>query len=681
MISFFLQNISITLAMSAVILLLLILSRLAGDKFTAKCRYVVWAVVMLRLAIPIGMGEGWLIQIELPAEEAVYEENTPAVPMQNDHLPADRISSDYTPSQSADVQYQPPEPVPAPEKNDFELPALTDVLRFLGIFYLVGAALYFSFRMFSHFAYTRSVKRWKTSVSETICAEYSALCDDLGIKRAPVLYSSARADSPMLCGYFRTLIILPENITETEQIRGILHHELTHYRRGDLWLKLVCLFAESLHWFNPLVHRASRRCEQEMELACDESVLSGMSADERVDYGCAMLEIVKQSHAKNSTLSAKYIGLTTHYSPKRTAVRERFENIVDTRRKKHGLYIMVLAVILCAAAGLAVSCQVDTGDVSEDETVDEMSDERENEISESSDTDYTDEPASTDPAEILQSCGLSPEESRYRFIMAFLTGDSATLEPMLGLDEGMGEVFKTLKFGDWSVKLDEDYEPNYEPFYEYMRPVDLTVEITESGISSLPVGEHTIRIYSDSYMYEIYLTISTAVRNQYLPPEERSDAYKALLKWLSVNETEIRLGNPENEDDNEIWCSDIGDYLGVNYGAMPLEDYERLAEICFGMTEFEPYIPLIKGNDGTYYVGGHGGTSLNMDFISETMNNDGTVSIVIKYYADHCGLIESELVEYILRDTGEVYNEIPVYAFEGMNVTPLSEFPPYVLIN
>ena len=46
----------ITLGMSLLILLMLILLKLIGGKFTAKCRYILWTLVMIRLAVPFSFG-------------------------------------------------------------------------------------------------------------------------------------------------------------------------------------------------------------------------------------------------------------------------------------------------------------------------------------------------------------------------------------------------------------------------------------------------------------------------------------------------------------------------------------------------------------------------------------------------------------------------------------------------
>ena len=45
----------ITLSMTVLILLMLLFERIFGGKFSAKCRYILWGLLLLRLAVPISV--------------------------------------------------------------------------------------------------------------------------------------------------------------------------------------------------------------------------------------------------------------------------------------------------------------------------------------------------------------------------------------------------------------------------------------------------------------------------------------------------------------------------------------------------------------------------------------------------------------------------------------------------
>lgn len=59
--------------------------------------------------------------------------------------------------------------------------------------------------------------------------------------------------SPMLLGIIKPQIILPQREYTKEGMEYILSHEMTHYKRKDLWVKLLIITARTIHWFNPFV--------------------------------------------------------------------------------------------------------------------------------------------------------------------------------------------------------------------------------------------------------------------------------------------------------------------------------------------------------------------------------------------------------------------------------------------
>jgi len=87
--------------------------------------------------------------------------------------------------------------------------------------------------------------------------------------RPPRLYYNQLATTPMIFGFFRPMIILPDKDYSAEQLYAILSHELTHLRRKDIFVKWLTLLATAMHWFNPLVWLVRREIDRNCELSCD----------------------------------------------------------------------------------------------------------------------------------------------------------------------------------------------------------------------------------------------------------------------------------------------------------------------------------------------------------------------------------------------------------------------------
>ncbi|MBQ3176944.1 MAG: hypothetical protein IJB52_03935 [Clostridia bacterium] len=372
---------TVSISMAAVIAAAFVLMHLFGKNFAARTRYLVWTILILRLCIPMGtLMVSPLVTLEVtpsavPAEEAAAETAEPA-------------ETEYMPSAEPAVRYEPvgqswdtaettvpawipetgeirveetkalsgvPESVPEPSEPvpSTDLPELWNrhILPGICVLWLTVALVLFFGQICGYLRLMGSMRRTMLVADPETKALYQTICEEMQIRRPPKLAVSALAGSPMVCGFFRTRVILPDMQLDPHALRGILTHELIHYRRGDVWRKLAALFARSLHWFNPLVHLMSARFMSDMEMACDEAALLGLDEENRRVYGMVMLDIVKRCHLRSGQL-------TTRFNPRKSAVKERFRNIMDTGVKTRGWWIIGVAAVLCLGAGVFVACEV-----------------------------------------------------------------------------------------------------------------------------------------------------------------------------------------------------------------------------------------------------------------------------------------------------------------------------------
>ena len=362
---FLLGIVEITLGMSLLILLMLMLLKFIGGKFTAKCRYILWTLVMIRLAIPLGFGILPAL-IEVPVETEPEGKIIAVIPDMEMSAPPQIIRDPLIYSRDTPVDYipVPSEPEPFASESVTEEPITwEDVKTYIPHIYLIGTAIFLLWNLLSYWIYTAKILHTAKEVYPYTQKIYEAVCRKKGLSRPPVLLVSPDVSSPAAFGLFRRRIVLPEIEFTENGLAGTLSHEVTHCRRGDLWIKAVCLLARALHWFNPLVHLAAFRCEMEMELSCDESVLAGCDENTRAAYGEVMLDIIKRCRRNRGAL-------TTHFNPRKNAVKARFTNILYGSGKKRGLWLIAVCLVLCLIAGAIVACQTEEADI-QDETVDE----------------------------------------------------------------------------------------------------------------------------------------------------------------------------------------------------------------------------------------------------------------------------------------------------------------------
>ena len=226
---------------------------------------------------------------------------------------------------------------------------ITDILLTL---WLAGVISCILWQGIGYYRLIRSLKGKSRSVERadlhTILQEQ---CADLVIDREIPLRVSAAADCPMLAGFIHPTLYLPdERISRTDAV-FIFRHELTHYKHGDLWLKLLLLAARCLHWFNPLVHLIARFAQEDIEAACDDAVVRGHDGAYRRAYGETILRsAIAQSQKRKALVSC--------FGDDKKTLMRRFEGLFDKSVKKRGVALVVMIVLLVGS----LSCTIAVGD-------------------------------------------------------------------------------------------------------------------------------------------------------------------------------------------------------------------------------------------------------------------------------------------------------------------------------
>ena len=181
------------------------------------------------------------------------------------------------------------------------------------------------------------------------------------------LLASPLVQTPMLIGFFRATILLPSEHLPDRDARLILAHELTHFRRGDQWKKLLVNVIQCIHWFNPIVYLLGRDFVRWLETSCDEEVVSPLSREQRKEYGYLLIDYAP---------TARYVGPKPYvsFASCRHKLERRISTMMKSNKKSHSLLGPVLAVVLVAgclsATAFAAASDVEqTTDVNSDVSV------------------------------------------------------------------------------------------------------------------------------------------------------------------------------------------------------------------------------------------------------------------------------------------------------------------------
>ena len=323
----FKRIVSMTLSGGALILLLLLLRPLLRDRLSKRWQYYIWLLVIVRLLLPAAPPNS-------PAEDAVITMNEAAVSV----IGYDANHSWANTRPEYDAESAPPEPTALQR-------FASAVWENLWVIWLAGALALLIRRITAYQSFVRYIRTgWETVDDPTLLDRVAETGAEIGVKRPIDLYINPLAASPMLLGIRKPCVILPTADLPPEDLRCVLLHELTHYRRRDVLYKWLMQITVCVHWFNPLVHWMSRESERMGELSCDEAVLKGLDEPGRRAYGGALLRAINTGGDYKPAMPSATLGESGKL------LKERLDTIM--RFKKPTRLAAVLSVLLAGVLGV-----------------------------------------------------------------------------------------------------------------------------------------------------------------------------------------------------------------------------------------------------------------------------------------------------------------------------------------
>ena len=315
---------------SVLILAVLLLRQCLKGKVSPRLQYGLWALVLLRLLIPVSFGS-----------TAVSVLN--AVERAEDRVPAPAVY--YVGGETPDLAPAEPDPSlpPAEQQTQYEQnlaqwqEELDAARAETGTPVTVGMVL-----MLLWAAGAALLGLWLVGVNLRFRRALGRSRKPLAVEGFPLpVYVTGAVPTPCLFGLVRPAVyVTPETAADGTVLRHSLAHELTHFRHRDhLWAALrgLCL---ALHWYNPLVWLAAGLSRRDGELCCDEATVKRLGEAERAAYGRTLLAVTCQGRADPLLTATSMTG--------GKGIQERI--VLLAKRPKTAARSLALVVLVSAAA-------------------------------------------------------------------------------------------------------------------------------------------------------------------------------------------------------------------------------------------------------------------------------------------------------------------------------------------
>ncbi|MEA4962215.1 M56 family metallopeptidase [Lutispora sp.] len=262
----FTNILEISAATSLVILGLKLLFPLLSKNYTAKWKFWVWMILAIRLILPFNFS--------LP--QAPVQFSIPESPIM--------VSETQTTMQQS-VQAGTPVMIHTPLSQQAAAPPVHTIsfIHVLVFIWLSGVAIFMFYQFAGYHLFRKQALRWSRPISDKdIADKIKHISYEMNLKTSVTALTSEEISSPMMMGFLKPLLFLPHEDYTDEELDLILRHELVHLKRHDTGYKLLLLFANAVHWFNPFVWLMMREAECEIEIYCDETVVYGQMVSQEI---------------------------------------------------------------------------------------------------------------------------------------------------------------------------------------------------------------------------------------------------------------------------------------------------------------------------------------------------------------------------------------------------------------
>ena len=267
---------------ASVLIVLVLLIQLAGGKWlTARWRYALGVLVLVRLLLPV-----------VPASAfSIFNLGNAVLPI-----------APQTEFGLASTSAMPAAPIPAVSHGTIAplgigvgVARKIDGLKAVRILWLLGLTSSLLTVLRQHRKFARRIAAVPTVGDEGILSLLESCKGVMGVRRQIRVVIAPQPGAPALFGFLKPRLLLPESAVrklDDRELRMVFLHELAHVKRGDILLNWAIILARSLHWFNPLVWLALRRLRADRELVCDAMVMARLADGERRVYGNTLIKLL-----------------------------------------------------------------------------------------------------------------------------------------------------------------------------------------------------------------------------------------------------------------------------------------------------------------------------------------------------------------------------------------------------
>lgn len=327
MLQYIFKAILITSLIGTVFTLLLMLMKPVTKKiFSSSWHYYMWLLVLITMVLPVRFAMTENME-HAPSAEMVF-------PMAEQTAPNGiEVSAQVTMQQNKKENRQTENAIGIDTVKTF----VNERMDSISFLWFMGMCLFLLAKLIEYMVFLIKLHKYAKIIS---CSELARFTT-----RKIITRTSDKISSPLMIGFFRPTLLLPETRMTPEQLNNVLAHEMTHLKRKDILYKWFVCLVKCVHWFNPIIYFIGRQVNIECEISCDSAVVKEMTKEQKTGYINTIIALLAAGTPAPNTL-------TTAMTGNKKVLKKRFgmiQNCITVSKKSMVLSLVFAVTLLCCA--------------------------------------------------------------------------------------------------------------------------------------------------------------------------------------------------------------------------------------------------------------------------------------------------------------------------------------------
>ncbi|WP_010236403.1 M56 family metallopeptidase [Clostridium arbusti] len=330
----------VSIISSIIIVLILAFNKFFKNKLGIKFQYAMWIIVIFRLLIPV-LPESSFSIFNLPSniDKIFYsfftpkENNISSLILYSGEKVSHIYNTDSMLSSLTSINLD------STKAESFQW-SIPMILAFIWMFGILIIGVY---TFLVNMKFKNSLKKHSPFYNKKVLYMLEDCKKQMGINRHIPIITTPLIKSPSLMGYFKPIILLPENILKVlpvKKLRYVFLHELSHFKRKDIPINWIISILKIVYWFNPVIQHGLNKMREDMEICCDSLALSYTKDEEVKEYGYTILNLIE-----NFSRPTKLLGATSIISNK-NEVKRRIVMIKLFNKKSYRITAFAVGVLI-----------------------------------------------------------------------------------------------------------------------------------------------------------------------------------------------------------------------------------------------------------------------------------------------------------------------------------------------